>query len=168
MNISFPGASSTPAKLLQELERSTHLADTERTEFTNNRIHSRSALFDDEEGADGEGVDAGAIEGADGGARIGDERFAEEVEAGVDEDGGGSGFAEFVEQAPEAGIGFAVDGVNADGVAVEGEAFEAREGFFEGSVRCHETAVGAAIEIFAGAFGGDGKREGMEFFAVLN
>ncbi len=53
-------------------------------------------LLDDEEGADGEGVDAGAVEGADGGAGIGDERFAEEIETGVDEDRRRSGFAEFV------------------------------------------------------------------------
>jgi len=73
-----------------------------------------------------------------------------------------------VEQAPEAGIGFAVDGVNANGVAVEGEAFETGEGIFEGAERGHEAAIGAAIEIFGGAFGGDGKREGMELFAVLD
>ena len=92
--------------------------------------------------------------------------------SGIDRDfkvtDGGSGFAEFVEQPPEAGIGFAFDGVNADGVAVEGKAFEAGEGLFEGAERRHETAVGATIEIFGGAFGGDGKREGMEFFAVLD
>jgi len=54
-------------------------------------------LLDHEEGANGEDVDASAIEGTDGSARVGDERFAEEIEAGVDEDGSGSGFAEFVE-----------------------------------------------------------------------
>ena len=53
-------------------------------------------LLDDEEGADGEDVYTSAVEGADGGARIGDEGFAEKIEAGVDEDGGGRGFAEFV------------------------------------------------------------------------
>ncbi len=73
-----------------------------------------------------------------------------------------------MEQAPEAGIGFAVDGVNADGVAVESETFEAGERLFEGAERGHETAVGATIEIFGGSFGGDGEREGMELFAVLD
>jgi len=53
-------------------------------------------LLDDEEGADGENVDAGAVEGADSGAGVGDERFPEEIEASVDEDGGGSSFAELV------------------------------------------------------------------------
>src|SRR5215467_6937836 len=80
-------------------------------------------LFNDEEGADGEDVDAGAVEGTDGGARVGDERFAEEIEAGVDEDGSGGGFAKFVKQFPEAGIGFFFDSVDADGIAVEGETF---------------------------------------------
>lgn len=53
-------------------------------------------LLDDEKGADGENVDASAIEGADGGTGIGDKGFAKEIEAGVDKDRGGSGFAEFV------------------------------------------------------------------------
>ena len=38
------------------------------------------SLLDEEEGAEGEGVDAGAVEAADGAARVGDQRFAEEVE----------------------------------------------------------------------------------------
>jgi len=58
--------------------------------------------------------------------------------------------------------------VNANGVAVEGEAFESSEGILEAAERGHEAAVGAAIEILGGAFGGDGKREGMELFAMLD
>lgn len=88
-------------------------------------------LLDDEERAECEGVNASAVEGANGGAGIGDERFTKEIEAGVDEDGRGSGFAEFVQQAPEAGVGFLFDGVNADGIAVESETFETRDRIFE-------------------------------------
>ena len=85
-------------------------------------------LLDKEEGAEGEGVDSSAVEGADSGAGIGDERLAEEIEAGVDEDGGGSKFAEFVEQAPKIGIGFFFDGVNANRGAVEGKTLETGDG----------------------------------------
>ena len=46
--------------------------------------------------------------------------------------------------------------MDADGVAVEGETFEASERLFEAAERGHETAIGAAIEVFGGAFGGDG------------
>ena len=53
--------------------------------------------LNDEEGTDGEDVDASAIEGTNGSAGISDERFTKEIEAGVDEDGSGSSFAEFVE-----------------------------------------------------------------------
>ena len=113
-------------------------------------------LLDDEEGADGEDVNAGAVEAADGSTRICDEGFAKKIKGCVDEDGGGSGLAEFVQQAPEAGIGVTLDGMNSDGVTVEGEAFETCERFFEAAKGSHETAIGAAIEIFGGAFCGDG------------
>ena len=79
------------------------------------------SLFDHQEGADCQGVDASAVEGADGGAGIGDEGLAEEIKGCVDEDGCGSGFAEFMEQAPEGGIGFFFDGVNANGAIYTGE-----------------------------------------------
>jgi hypothetical protein len=59
------------------------------------------ALLDDEEWANGQGVDAGTVEAADGGAGVGDERFAEEIEAGVDENRSWSRFAKFVKQFPE-------------------------------------------------------------------
>jgi len=83
-----------------------------------------------EERADRQGVYAGAVEAADGGAWVGDEGFAEKVEAGIDENGGGSGFAKFVKQLPEKRIGLFFDSVNADSRAVEGEAFETRDGIF--------------------------------------
>jgi len=43
----------------------------------NKQILERAGLFNEEEGAEGEGVDASAVEAADGAARIGDERLAE-------------------------------------------------------------------------------------------
>jgi len=58
--------------------------------------------------------------------------------------------------------------VDADGVTVEGETFEASDRIFEAGERSHEAAVGAAVKIICGAFGGNGKCEGMEFFAVLD
>lgn len=125
-------------------------------------------LFDEEEGAEGEGVDAGAEEAANGAAGVGDQGLAEEVEGGVDENGGRSGFAEFVEEFPEERVGLAFDSVNADGVAMEGEALESRDGLDEGSERGHGEAVCRGIEILGGAFGGNGKSEGMELLAMLD
>ena len=84
-----------------------------------------------EERADRQGVYAGAVEAADGGAWVGDEGFAEKVEAGIDENGGGSGFAKFVKQLPEKRIGLFFDSVNADSRAVEGEAFKTSDGIFQ-------------------------------------
>jgi len=83
-----------------------------------------------QERADREGVYAGAVEAADGGTGVGDERFSEKVEAGVDENWGRCGFAEFVKQLPEERIGLFFDRVNADGGAVECETFEARDRVF--------------------------------------
>lgn len=79
-------------------------------------------LFNHEEVADGEGVDAGAIKAADGFARVGDEWFAEKIEGSVEEDGRGGVFAKFVEQTPETRVGIALDGVNADLAFLEGKA----------------------------------------------
>src|SRR5579859_7060391 len=58
--------------------------------------------------------------------------------------------------------------MNADGVAVESEAFEAGERIFQAAERSHKAAIGAALEIFGGTLRGNGKREGMELFAVLD
>ena len=84
-----------------------------------------------QERADREGVYAGAVEAADGGTGVGDERFSEKVEAGVDENWGGSRFAKFVKQFPEQWIGLFFDGVDADSRAVEGEAFKTSDGIFQ-------------------------------------
>src|SRR6266404_4070500 len=121
-----------------------------------------------EEGTDGQGVYAGAVEAADGGTGVGDERLAEKVEAGIDENGGGSGFAKFVKQLPEKRIGLFFDSVNADSRAVEGEPFETRDGIFQIAQRGHKPAIGATIEKFVGAFSGNGKREGMKLLAMLD
>ena len=133
-----------------------------------NKPSEKAGLLDQKEGAEGEGVDAGAVEAADGAAGIGDEGFAEEVERGVDEDGGGGGFAEFVEEFPEKRVGLAFDGVDADIVAVEGEAFEAGDGVAERGERRHGEAVGRGVEIFGGALGGNGESERVKFLAVLD
>ncbi len=50
----------------------------------------------EEKRAEGQGINAGAIETADGAARIGDERFAEKIKRSVDQDRGGGGLAKFV------------------------------------------------------------------------
>jgi len=127
-----------------------------------------AVLLDEEEGAEGEGIDAGAVETADGASRVGDERFAEEVEGGVDENGGGRGFAEFVEELPEEGIGVAFDGVDANRVAVESETLETSDRARERGKRGHGKAVGGGVEEFGGAFSGDGQGERMKFLAVFN
>ena len=88
-------------------------------------------LLHQEEGAEGEGVDAGAVEAADRAAGVGDEGLAKEIERGVDENGCGSRFAEFVEEFPEERIGLFVDGVNAYFAAVKSEAFETGDRFSE-------------------------------------
>ena len=129
---------------------------------------SRACLFDKEKGTDGEGIYAGAIETADGTAGIGDEGLAEKVEGSVYENGGGGGFTEFVEEFPEERIGFAVDGVNTNYIAIEGEAFEAGDGIFECGERGHGEAIGRGVEIFGGALGGHGESKGVEFLAVLD
>ena len=54
------------------------------------------------------------------------------------------------------------------GLSVEGEAFEAADGIGERGQRGHETAIRRSIEILGGALGGNGKRERMEFLAVLD
>ena len=131
-------------------------------------ISSSRLLLNDEEGADGQGADAGAVEAEDGGARVGDQRFAEKVEAGVDEDRSGSGLAKFVEQTPEERVELFFDGVDADSGAVEGELFESSDGIFQVAEGGHETAIGTAIEIFVSAFGRNRKREGMKLLAVLD
>ena len=43
---------------------------------------------------------------------------------------GAGGFAEFVEEFPEERIGAAIDGMDADNVAEEGEAFESGDRIF--------------------------------------
>ena len=129
---------------------------------------SLSFLLHYEERADRQGVYAGAVKAADGGAWVGDERFAEKVEAGIDENWGGSGFAKFVKQLPEKRIGLFFDSVNADSRAIEGEAFETRDGIFQIAQRSHKPAIGAAIEKFVGSFSGNGKREGMKLLAMLD
>ena len=84
-----------------------------------------------QERADREGVYAGAVEAADGGTGVGDERFSEKVEAGVDENWGRGGFAKFVKQLPEKRIGLFFDSVDTDSRAIKGEAFETRDGIFQ-------------------------------------
>ena len=86
------------------------------------------ALFHHEERAEGEGVDACAVEAADGAAGVGDQRLAEQIEGSVDENGRGRGLAEFVEEAPEAGVGIFLDGVDADFAAIEGKLLETSDG----------------------------------------
>ena len=95
------------------------------------RRHARPKLLNEEEGAEGEGVDAGAVEAADGAARVGDEGLAKEIEGSVDENGGRSGFAEFVEEPPEERVGQFFDSVNAHFPAVKSKAFETCDGFDE-------------------------------------
>ena len=124
--------------------------------------------FTSKKGPEGEGVDAGAIEAADGAAGIGDQGLAEKVERGVDENGRGRRFAEFVQQLPENGVGVLLDGVHAHQVSVEGEAFEAADGIGERGQRSHEAAIRRSVEILGGALGGNGKRERMEFLAMLD
>ena len=126
-------------------------------------------LFDDKKITDGQCVDSSAIEAADGLAWIGNERLAEEIEGGVEEDGSGGALAEFVEEAPKARIGFVFDGVNPDGAAFKGKAFESgRHAGFERAERSHEAAIGRTIEELRDSFRGGGKREGVEVLAVLD
>ena len=129
---------------------------------------TKGESLDEEEGAEGQSVDAGAVEAADSAARVGDERFAKEVEGGVNEDGSGGGFAEFVEKFPEERVGVAFDGVNADGIAVKGEALEAGNRLPESSERGHGEAIRRGVEEFVSAFGGNGKGKGMKFLAMLD
>src|SRR5205814_4550676 len=126
-------------------------------------------LFDDKKIADGQCVDASAIEAADGLAWIGNQRLAEEIERSVEEDGSGRALAEFVEQAPKARIGFAFDGVNPDGAAFEGKPLKSgRHTRLERAERSHEAAIGRAIEELRDSFRGGGKRKGVEVLAVLD
>jgi len=127
-----------------------------------------AVLLDEEERAKGERVNAGAVKTADGAAGVGDERLSEEVEGSVDENGGGRGFAEFVEELPEERVGAAFDGVDANGVAIKSETLETRDGARERGERRHSETVGRSVEKFGGAFGGNGKSEGMKFLAVLD
>ena len=62
-------------------------------------------LFDNQEIANSHGVNASAIETADGFAGIGHKRLTEQIEGRIDENGCGRALAELVEQAPEARIG---------------------------------------------------------------
>ena len=125
-------------------------------------------LLHEEEGAEGEGIDAGAVEAADGTARIGDQGFAKKIKGGVDKDGGGGGFAEFVKELPEQRISMLFDGVDADAIAVEGKSLEAGDRGFQRGNGGHKAAVGGGTEVIGGALGGDGKSEGMETFAMLD
>ena len=126
-------------------------------------------LFDEKKIADGQGVDAGAIKAADGLARIGNKRLAEEIEGGVEEDRGGRALAEFVEQAPEARIGLTFDSVNANLATFEGKAFESGGHIgFEGAERSHEAAIGRAIEESRNSFSGGRKGERVEVLAMLD
>ena len=88
-------------------------------------------LLHEEEGAEGEGVDAGTVEAADGATGIGDEGLAEQIEGGVDKNGCGSGFAKFVEEFPEERTGLLVDGVNTYFPTLKSKAFEAGARFGE-------------------------------------
>ena len=115
-----------------------------------------AVLLDEEEGAEGEGVDTGTVKTADGPTRVGDERFAEKVEGGVDENGGGRGFAEFMKELPEERFGVAFDSVDANGASMEGEALETSDGASKRGERRHGEAVGRGVEEFRSAFGGNG------------
>ena len=108
---------------------------------TRQRI-KRAKLLDDEEVTDGEGIDACAIETADGFARIGHERFAKKIEGCVEEHRRWSALTKFVEQAPEARVGFALDGVNADLTVFKGKTLQFWRGVLpELAERGHEAAV---------------------------
>ena len=87
-------------------------------------------LFKYQEGADRQGIHTGAVEAAHGGAWVGDKGLAEEIETSVDQDGGGSSFAKFVEKLPEERVRLFFDRVNANRGAIECETFEARERVF--------------------------------------
>src|ERR1700757_3993532 len=75
--------------------------NTECTEVPRSSQRKAAVLLHEKEWAYGEGIDSGAVEAADGAAGSGDEGLAKKIERGVDEDGGGTGFAEFVEEFPE-------------------------------------------------------------------
>ena len=74
-----------------------------------------------------------------------------------------------MEQAPEARVGLAFDGVNSDRAAFEGKAFESgRHTGFECAERSHEAAIGRAIEELRDGFSGGRKGEGVEVLAMLD
>ena len=73
-----------------------------------------------------------------------------------------------MKELPEKWIGVLFDGVNANAVAVEGEALETGDGSFQRGDGGHETAVGRRVEIVGGALGRDGKSEGVKTFAMLD
>jgi len=126
-------------------------------------------LLNNEKITDAERVDAGTIKTANGFARIRDQRLAKEVEGSVEKHGSGRALAEFMEQAPEARVGFALDGVNAHLAALERKAFEFPRGVrFELAERGHKPAVCGTIEKAWSHFGRHGKRKGMKVLAMLD
>ena len=125
-------------------------------------------LFHQQKGAEGEGIYACTVEAADGAAGIGDEGLAKEIERGVDENGGRSGFTKFVEEFPEERIGLLIDGVNTHFIAVKSEAFETGDRFCERSERGHGQAIGGGIEILRSEFSGYGKSEWVKTLAMLD
>ena len=92
---------------------------------------SNPELLHHEERAKGERIDAGAVEAADRFARIGDQRLAEEIEARIHQNRSRRGFAEFVQQPPEAWIRLLLDGVHAHFATVERELLQALDVRFQ-------------------------------------
>ena len=58
--------------------------------------------------------------------------------------------------------------MDTNGIAIEGETLETRDGTRQRGERRHGETVGRSVEKFGSAFGGNGKSEGMKFLAVLD
>ena len=91
------------------------------------------------------------------------------MEGGIEEDGSNSMLAKLVQQAPQARVGFAANGVNAHPAVLESKALQVRRGLrFELAKRGHEPAIGGAVEQARGDFRGHGEPERVKILAMLD
>ena len=132
------------------------------------RSHSQRN-FGQQEVIHQQSVDARARIAADGIERTHDQRFAEEIEGGIDQHWRGSLEPEALQQIPESGIGFLADRVQAHKASREHEAFrQTPDSGANAGQRIHALAQSRAFEVARRIFDGHGHREGAEPLAVLD
>ena len=125
--------------------------------------------FLDEEGADGEGIESGGPEGAEGIARGANDGFAFDIEGGIEEDGYACFFFKAREEAVVGGVLLGVDGLDAHGVVDVndgGGIFGGGLGGIEG--HDHKGGGIAFLEVVVDAFFFHGGAEGTPVFAEFD